>query len=122
LGNAKGCQVKKFKLSHLWAMWEAEVEIDEKKAAPAIKEMVEFWTGWEGRLEDNNGNYLETFLIQFAREIFIFQAEHSYNLGGVIEAFASREGWAKMDGSQGIKILSVDSLDFDYSDFSFEER
>lgn len=114
--------MKKFKLSHDWITWEVEVEIDLKKSEPAIKEMITFWTGWKHRLDLHEGNYLEAFLQQLAREIFIIQAERgSMNTKGVIEEFGAREGWAKMDGSQGIKILSVDSLEFDYSDFSFKE-
>lgn len=44
-----------------------------------------------------------------------------YNLEGVIARFADGvEGWPKMDGSEGWRIISVDTPSFELTDFSIE--
>lgn len=53
--------MKNFKITHE-SGWEMRVQIDEEKTKDAIKEMVEFWCGYEFRLALNEGNYLKTFL------------------------------------------------------------
>jgi hypothetical protein len=87
----------------------------------AIRSMVEFWSGYEGRLRNNEGDYTKTFLQQLSREINIIQIIESYNLTGVIEAFNDREGWFTLDGSSGIWINFIDDVDFAHSDYEIEE-
>jgi len=115
--------VKKFKITHDWLTWELEVEIDEAKAQPAIKEMVEFWMGWENALDENEGDYTKTFLQNLARECITIAIANNFNMRGIISAFndGKREGWTPMDGSQGIKITGVDLYNFERSEFSIEE-
>lgn len=43
---------------------------------------------------------------------------NNYNVYGVIRDFAEREGFAKIDGSCGVKLLYVDRFDFDESDLN----
>jgi len=94
--------------------WECTVVIDHTPEVDnAIREMVEFWAGWEHHLKDNNGDYTKTFLKNLARDINYIQAEFNYNLVGVIEEYSKeREGWCKMDGSSGIEITAIDDFDF----------
>lgn len=40
----------------------ATVEIDEEEAAPIIREMVEFWMGWEEAVENEDGDYTSVWL------------------------------------------------------------
>lgn len=103
--------------------WECVVVIDHTpETLDCIKIMVEFWTGWEHRLLMNDDDYVKTFLQQLAREINHIQIEFNYNLKGVIEEFANREGWCLMDGSKGIEITSIDDFEFDHSNYVVLER
>lgn len=72
----------------------ATVEIDEAKAAEPIKEMVEFWTNWEEKVEDNKGDYVKTWLQNLA--IYIIRNGHPPD--------TEDEGWYPMDGSHGITL------------------
>lgn len=104
--------------------WECQIFIDWSfpHTQNAIETMIRFWSGGEGRLYTNGGDYEKTFLQQLAREIsYIMAGEHHLNVEGVKDAFKNREGWCKMDGSLGIEILDVDDFSFDYSDFEVME-
>lgn len=102
--------------------WECTVEIDHNDETLAnIKSMVEFWMGWEDRLETNDGDYTKTFLQQLAREICMIEVEFNYNLVGVTGEFNNREGWCKMDGSMGIKIVNVDDFEFEHRQYEVGE-
>lgn len=107
---------QKFIISYEW--WEMTVEIDYDKAKESIKEMVEFWMDWKRRLDLNDGDYITTFLQQLARTVIVLSME--YNLKGVISAFEEREGWSKMDGSEGITILDVSSWTFEDNEFTIK--
>lgn len=109
--------LKIFKIT--FDFWEAKIEIDTVKAEAVIKEMVEFWTGWEHRLYLNDGDYIKTFLENLAQVIIRDSIE--WNLQGVRRAFENREGWCKMDGTEGIKIIYIDRWTFDEDDFLITE-
>lgn len=87
----------------------ATVEIEES-ATPHLKEMVEFWSDWEWKLEENDDDYTKTWLKM---------------LGGFI-LYNNRppkndEGWCSLDGSFGIKLLSWERYDHDEDEISIEE-
>jgi hypothetical protein len=81
-----------------------------------IKDMVEFWTGWEDKLEDNTGDYLDTFLKQLCREVITITAHNNLNHLGVIDYMEGEEGWCRLDGSCGIKLINVWDSDFTTQD------
>lgn len=116
--------------------WECRIEINEefiiqdssKPDEPyttemAMKEMILFWSGGKARLEDNDGDISKTFAQQLGREIFAIQCERNRNTAGVIYEFnnKNKEGWSAMDGSCGIKIIYVESLNIEHEDFEVEE-
>lgn len=80
----------------------ATVEIDPAKAAPLIKEMVEFWAFWEDRLADNDGDYTKTWLKLLGS--FIIRNNRPPK---------DDEGWYQLDGSLGIKLLSWERWEHD---------
>lgn len=102
--------------------WECTIRIDEEKARQPIREMVEFWHGWESHLDDNDGDYTKTFIQQISRTILYMVAGRNLNINGVRNEFNNLEGWCKMDGTHGIEILSVDEVEFHYDDFEIEEE
>lgn len=57
--------MKKYDISYCGSLL-ATVEIDPGAAIESIKAMVEFWTGWEEKLEDNEGCYITTWLCMLA--------------------------------------------------------
>lgn len=110
--------------------WSCEIMINEEfitmpgtkhqsTTLDCIKTMVDFWYDSKQRLNENNGDYVKTFLKQLASRI-LFEAANGNNLYGVVSSFDDREGWCKMDGSFGIEILQVDEFDIEQSDFSIE--
>jgi len=110
--------LNRYKLSHRDLAWEAEVEVDTEKSAPVIKEMVEFWLGWESRLEGHSGDYLSTFLAMLARELLIVVMEGGW--GSRVSKFKNREGWYPLDGSQGITLVRCDDYRFEDEEFTVE--
>lgn len=108
---------KTYQIEHLDCFWSMTVEVDDEhpKYAAALKEMVEFWMDWEGALGNEGGNYLFAFLRNLAAETVL-------NSGFNVEYWASsREGWYPLDGSYGIKIISIEKLDWRREDFAIEE-
>lgn len=88
----------------------ATVQIDEEKAAALIKEMVDFWSGSEDRLEANDGSYLHTWLKQLA--VFILRLRRTPD---------GDEGWCKLDGTYGIKLLNWEEYEHDEDQIEITE-
>ena len=87
----------------------ATVEIDEVKATGPIKEMVEFWLGWEDAVSNNNGDYTRTWLKNLAK--FIIRNQ---------ELPLNNEGWTLLDGTYGITVKSWEVWRPDDDDISIE--
>lgn len=119
--------IKAFRIEHTPTYGEIEVEINldfvnkiknkdgEEKSYPimeSIKSMVDFWTGSEKRLDENDGDYLQTFLKQLCHEVITLVSTDNLSAAGVIEEMKGKEGWCPIDGSYGIKLLSVTAPDF----------
>lgn len=101
--------MQKYKLTYDWQDI-AEVEIDEsEKTSALMKEMILFWSGGEDRLEDNCGDVTKTWLKQLGR--FILERGKEPN---------NDEGWAKLDGTYGIKLTRVNSWDVDEDNIEIE--
>ncbi|MEQ9309711.1 MAG: DUF2528 family protein [Balneolaceae bacterium] len=107
-----------YRIEHDDTYWECTVQIDHEKADPAIKEMVEFWLGWEDLLDENDGDYTKTFLQNLAYLVLVLVIGKNYNLFGVTEEFKDLEGWVPLDGSFGIKLLQVESNPIDEDQFT----
>lgn len=119
--------IKKFRVEHTPTYAEIVVEIDldhvnkiktdkgeeDYPVSEAIKDMVDFWTGSDNRLRDNDGNYLNTFLKQLATKVIGLLADGNFSTYGIIEEMKDQEGWCKLDGSFGIKLLDVTSPEMD---------
>ena len=86
-----------------------EVSINEEKAEPFIKEMVEFWSGWKENLQ-RSGGYTKAFL----KNLGVFVASES-KLPGEYD-----EGWCSFDGSYGIT-ATVFPFYFNKDDIEIEE-
>jgi hypothetical protein len=120
---------RQFKVSYDWD-WEMKVEIDFDfpNIMGEIKDMVEFWSNWEERLDDNDGDYVKTFLQQLGQKVYfmindcgsVYSLLNSFNWDA--EPFSGgEEGYCNMDGTKGIKIISADTWGIDKEEFEVEE-
>jgi hypothetical protein len=130
--------IKKYKVENPWYNdWFCSIEIDEEfvidgmsqagdtntpyTTIDAMRNMILFWTGGKERLFLNNHNVTKTFLQQLAREILIIVIGGNSSVKSVQNEFKNREGWSDIDGSFGIRLFYIETLDIDYSDFKIEE-
>lgn len=80
-----------------------------------IKEMVDFWTGSKRYLALNNGDYVITFLQQCGQ--WIAMTGSTYSTRGMQDYFEEKEGWYKMNGTDGIKIIYHEYPEYQIPDF-----
>ncbi|MFG0647732.1 DUF2528 family protein [Leclercia adecarboxylata] len=104
--------IKSYTVDYDWKA-ELEVEIDHDVVTEEmLHEINNFWSDAEYRL-GRQDSILNTVLIMLAKEALLLALSEGYNTRGVVAAFDwdegnGIEGWPPMDGSQGIKITSVD--------------
>ena len=113
---------KQYKVEHNWnseIYTVVEVDFDFPNVLEMMKEMVEFWSGWENRLGWNDGDYVKTFLQQVAS--WCWTPRLQYNPWGVRTYFDDREGWVPLDGSNGINILQSETISIEDEDFDVTE-
>jgi hypothetical protein len=113
---------KKYKIQHTENYWEMEVEIDHENADKHIKDLAEFWAGWEHDLRVCGGDYTKLFLRNLAYKVWREMVSHDWSLNGVLSLFEGVEGWYQMDGTYGIRIISADSDPTGIHDFTVETR
>jgi len=107
---------------------ELVVEIDhDVMTAQGLREINDFWVDSKHRLEMARGDLLRAVLTLLGQVVMRIQAHDPMTTEGVIEEFNSAkpgggiEGWPRMDGSMGIRIVDVDCFDFDAGDFMINE-
>jgi hypothetical protein len=125
--------IKKYKIEHEPTEGEIIVEIDFDfinyfggddpiTMENVIKMLVEFWSGYEYDLEENNHNYLDTFLKSLCNSVLVTALVGNWNLDGVISEFENKEGWPSLDGSYGIKLVRIESMNLSHQpDFIIKE-
>lgn len=90
----------------------ARVEItDSFLSKAAIREMVEFWAGWESDLEEANGDHIKCWLTKLAAHILANR-----------KAPDDEEGWYPLDGSKHIWVKNVWPYEFDEDLVQIEEE
>lgn len=81
-----------------------------------------FWSFAEDRLDELNGHVLNAVLALLAEECFRLSFQGCFIPSLLIDAFDSGvEGWPRMDGSEGLKIISCDEPEFLVSDMAVSE-
>jgi hypothetical protein len=97
-----------------WNDHEVVLAIDTDKVTDKTwEELSSFWGGHKERVR--SGSCKEEMLKQLAELCLWLQVSNDYNSFGVMNAFTDgnyTEGWPKMDGSFGILIVHVDSVEF----------
>lgn len=75
-------------------------------------EINEFWSGADERMSEADDDVLVAVLNMLCRNALVMELTHF--IGAVHEfAVTGVEGWPLLDGSCGIKLVSVESIDFD---------
>ena len=112
--------IKKLRLSGDFVDFDVVLEInDELLTQNDLHEINNFWGDSENRLFFANGDVLKVVLGLLYNTLLQLQVqEGNYNAQGVIGLFdwdhqKGQEGWPKMDGSMGIRILEIDEVIFD---------
>lgn len=82
----------------------------------AIKEMVEFWASWKSNLKENGNDYVKAFLKNLCYKVLCIEVEYRTNEEGIIRLMNKEEGYYPIDGSIGIKLISVIGIDFEEQD------
>jgi hypothetical protein len=94
-----------------------------------LHELNNFWSNAKDRLNDEGGNILNTVLKLLLERVLSVQFEQDLNTQGVINAFdwdyqygnGGQEGYPKLDGSSGIKLLDVIGFELLTCDMSISE-
>ncbi|WP_345891371.1 DUF2528 family protein [Dickeya oryzae] len=99
------------------------VEIDHDiVTAELLMQINFFWSNARDRLEDAGGNVLVAVLKMLGQRCWQMVIAHGYNTQGLIREFGNGvEGWPKMDGSNGFRILDCEEIEFDESDITVDE-
>ena len=106
--------MRKVQIEYEW--WLAVLEIDDSESTlSTMRDQLLFWTNGQERIKDSNGNIELAYLRMIGRELMLNSME--FNIKGVLEHFKGLEGYAPLDGSHGVKLLSVDSWQFEECDF-----
>lgn len=104
-------ETRRYRVTYDW--WELVVDIRQDKVTLAkAREMVLFWDGGDDLLKASAG-VNEAFLLHLARNLIRFAVYED----SPADALQEEEGWYKLDGTDGINVVSVDPWDFDEDEF-----
>ena len=99
--------------------WEAKVEIADD-AEPKMREQLMYWAGGEYRLASAGGEVERAFLIMLGQALV--REAMDYTIEGVLARFADREGWYPLDGSAGVRLVSIDNWEFYEDEFELKSN
>lgn len=102
--------IKTFKFNYDCHEAEAVFKVDtEKFTAEIAKATLDFFT-WN---YDKDNDPIIEVLKKYAIESIIVATTYSFNVNGVISDFNNKEGFAKLDGSLGLTLMSIEGYEFD---------
>ncbi len=98
---------------------EVWVEVDHSdKTEKLLHDFNNFCSGSKERLKYANGDITEAILKLIAGECFRFIVAEDYGVNHLINKFVGMEGYPKMDGYQGLRIVRYDSIEFELDDMN----
>lgn len=105
-----------------------EINFDEKlkdnqSVNEVIKEMVEFWAGYESLVNHFEGDYVKAFLKNLCCKILGMLVEYPFaDEERMIELMSKEEGYCSLDGSFGITLVDFEEMNFsDEADYTIKE-
>jgi hypothetical protein len=116
-------RMKRFNVELPTTGFDIQVDIDTENpdTDKIIRRIVESYLGWEERLDENNGDYIATFLKQLCLKIFFIVGDRRINDFYVKKAILDDEMWCHLDGEEGIKLLFVGTTHFEQSEYEITE-
>lgn len=109
---------KQYQIVFDW--WDALLEIsDDQETEEAIKKQLLSFSDGEKLLNSENGDVIQAYLKQMSTQLIT--ASIDCTLSGVVKLFQDKDGFVPLDGSKGLKLLSIDNWVFHLSGFEFEE-
>lgn len=114
--------LKRYKITYDWT-FDMVVEIDHDVMTDAkLHEINNFWSEAEYRFERADDDIVKAVLLMLAAKAFAMTFEH-WDVPRAFDWKAGRgqEGWPAMDGSDGIKIISIDDFEIDVDNLIIEE-
>lgn len=110
--------MKQVKISYEW--WVALVEIDDiPETYQYMEDQLLFWSGGEDRIDREDGD-VESAYLRMLGEAIITKSTR-LTVQGIIRHFAEAEGWVPLDGSFGIRLVTVDTWEFESDEFLIQE-
>lgn len=123
--------IKQYKIDYYSGEAEICVEVDHDKVTEeTLHEINHFWSDAESRLVEADNNILQAVLVYLGQVLLWKQVQSSFGVTGLIKSFdwddrfsydSRFEGWPKMDGSMGFKLVSIIPYVFYEGDFEVSE-
>jgi len=96
-------------------LWGCSLKIsDDENTLNIMKESIMFFSGGQRRLDKYGGDIIKTFCFQIASVLFDFSKKGLCLVSEIIDEWKNVEGYPKIDGSHGITLWLVESLDFEF--------
>lgn len=71
---------------------------------------------------DDEADPIDEVVKKYAQQAIWYATKNDHNENGVIKDFEGGEGYARVDGSMGIKLISVSGYEFDWSRLEMEKK
>lgn len=98
------------------------VELDEsEQLTQLMHEVNSFWSGADERLRYEDGDIKTVFLKMLCEKCLLIAISGGWNTQGVISQIEHHEGWPHLDGRDGVKLISLSGVEFEFSDMSIAE-
>ena len=104
----------KYKLSNFDNQVIIEIDKSNNNLDFYVKEWVEFWAGWQTRLQGYGGDYLTMFLHELSQHLLWLQKTTEYNTHWTLVEFAEREAGFNLLGKHGIRVIDIEYYSEDY--------
>ena len=102
--------IKKFKFDYDCCEAQAVIKVDtDLFTKQHAQTTLDFFT-WD---YDEDNDPVEEVLKKYAMEIIRVATKYSFNVSGVTRDFENKEGFAKLDGSLGLTLVSVIPYELD---------
>lgn len=109
---------KQYQIVFDW--WDALIEInDNQETREAIKRQLLSFSDGQQLIDAEGGDIIQAYLKQMSTQLIT--ASIDCTLSGVVKLYQQKDGFIPLDGSKGVKLLSIDNWVFHLSDFVFEE-
>lgn len=98
-----------YKLYYYYGEAEVHFRVDINKFKPENAKVLLDFFAWD---YDEDGDPIEELMKRYSLKVFQVSCAENYNLEGVKSWFEQAEGFMKIDGSHGVEITYLSTLEF----------